>query len=95
MSVKLLPRQRGCVLRCNGCDASLHTGQIQKGLVRVYAKTLGWGRGLRLRKRRDLCPVCMVGERMAYEQWKVEREKRKALLDEKRKAKFAAKGKAA
>lgn len=65
MSVEILSRQRGAIVRCgNGafegelaCGESFMTGQIRKGLVRGAAKSAGWGRsetpGL---KRVDLCP---------------------------------------
>jgi hypothetical protein len=90
MSVRLLSRSRGCVLCCNECDETLHTVQIQKGLVRAYAKTIGWGRGLLKKKRRDLCDACMPAERQAFAEQKAEREKRRLERDEKARAKRAA-----
>lgn len=65
MSVEILPRQRGAIVRCgNGalegaddCSESYMTGQIQAGLVRSAAKAVGWGRSeVRRFKRVDLCP---------------------------------------
>lgn len=48
MSCTILSRNRGASLRCNydGCEASLTTAQIQVGLIRAYARTQAWIRGL-------------------------------------------------
>lgn len=92
MSVKILPRELGCLLKCDayGCSASLQTGQILKSCIREYAKTLGWGRGLRPnRKRLDLCFVHMPIERDAHEKAKAAREQKRLERDEKRRAKEA------
>lgn len=50
MSVEIFTRSCGAVLHCNRCKASLHTGQVQVGLIRDYTKHNGWIRGLRKTK---------------------------------------------
>lgn len=45
MSYEILPRQRGCVLICNACQARSTTGQILVSAARVYWRSLGWGKG--------------------------------------------------
>jgi hypothetical protein len=45
MSVRLLPRELGAVLECDGCDARFQTGQILRRSIRAAAKAVGWFRG--------------------------------------------------
>lgn len=96
MSVRLLARELGAVLTCNvgDCDARCQTAQVEKGLIRTYAKSLGWirggsttegGRG----KRADICPTCAPSEKERVAKFLAEKEARKKARDEKRKAKSA------
>lgn len=90
MSVKWLPRGLGIKLRCS-CGETLQTGQIIAKGIRVYAKTIGWGRGLQKgRKRLDLCPTCMPMERAAFDAGKAAWEAEKTRRDEVKKAKASA-----
>ena len=96
MTVEILTRNRGAVIHCNRCKATLHTGQIQKALIRTYAQSKGWIRGLRKTKwippgqtyrlpanqRHDICPACAPNER-------AEAKQRKQIADERRKARQA------
>lgn len=45
MTVEILSRSRGAVIRCTACKQSMTTGQIQIKILRTYAKSIGWGRG--------------------------------------------------
>lgn len=108
MSCRLLERQRGAILECNGCDATLITGQIEKRLIRAYGASIGWIRGLwggsrkvPSTKKHDYCPSCAPAERAALaakKQARIDREKARDAKREERKrkdAERAAKGSAA
>lgn len=90
MSVKWLRRGWGIKLTCC-CGGVLQTAQVQAAGIRVYAKTIGWGRGLlKGRKRFDLCPTCMPIERAAFAAKGVAWEAEKLRRDEVKKAKLSA-----
>jgi len=105
MTVEILTRNRGAVIHCNRCGrfpnsehwkTSLTTGQVQVGLIRGYAKSKGWIRGLRKTKwippgqtyrlpanqRHDICPACAPDER-------AEAKQRKQIADDRRNARQA------
>jgi len=76
MSVSILTRERGTVIRCNGCGSTCTTASIRKSACRAYGASLGWIRGLDpgsgtplsdggrpANTRNDCCPTCAVGER--------------------------------
>lgn len=72
MSVEILSRQRGAIVRCgNGalagqcaCYESFMTGQILAGLVRAAASKAGWGRSqIKGFRRVDLCPAHVIEDR--------------------------------
>lgn len=76
MTVSILTRERGTVMRCNGCGATCTTASIRKSACRAYGATLGWIRGLdkgsgtrdsetgrRSNTLNDYCPDCAVIER--------------------------------
>lgn len=96
MSVRLLDREMGAVLTCNvgDCDARCQTAQVQKKLIRTYAKTLGWirggsttdgGRG----KRADICPNHAPTEAERIAKFLADKEAKKRARDEAKKKKFA------
>lgn len=95
MSVRLHPRETGATMRCNysGCVETLTTGQCGVRLIRAYAKTVGWIRGLdpgsgssdggRPSNRRwDVCPVHAVEELAAQERRQATGAARRARRDE-------------
>jgi hypothetical protein len=45
VSARILPRELGCRLTCNGCGATSVTASISITGNRAYAASLGWGRG--------------------------------------------------
>jgi sRNA-binding protein len=92
MTATILSRDRGAALRCNydGCPHGITTAQIQAGLIRAYAASVGWIRGLDsgsgspdtggrpANRRWDICPEHAVVERERAKQ-------RKLAADERRK----------
>ena len=96
MSVNILSRQRGAIIKCNRCGQTLTTGQIKVKIIRSYAKSIGWIRGLlkrstgssetetgeRANGRHDLCPACAPAEKQRAED-------RKAVADARRAARTA------
>ncbi|HEU4727646.1 MAG TPA: hypothetical protein VFT22_07150 [Kofleriaceae bacterium] len=72
-----MSRERGATIECDHCDATLTTGQIAVRLIRHYAKTQGWIRGLlkrstgsaetgtgeRANGKHDICPACAPAEK--------------------------------
>lgn len=93
MSARWLPRQHGLVLTCDGhgdeggnCNERVQTAAIRADANRNYAKSVGWGRGLITgRRRRDLCPACLLIEQKEVAERKVRRAERLAKRDAKRK----------
>jgi len=92
MTATILTRNRGACLRCNydNCPHGVTTAQIQAKLIRGYAASVGWIRGLDpgsgspdtggrpANRRWDICPEHAIIER--------ERAKaRKLAADERRK----------
>ena len=72
MTCRLLSRERGATLKCNTCGARVQTGQVSKGAIRTYARSLGWGRGsvagdkrkgIQSTKAHDLCKPCLDVDR--------------------------------
>lgn len=93
MSVSILSRNRGVCLRCNydGCLASVTTAQVQAKLIRAYAPTVGWIRGLDpgsgsgklgtgrpANRRWDICPEHAVIERERAAERKLASDERRA-----------------
>ena len=97
MSITWLPREQGMVVRCNGCGAKYHTANISATNTRAWLKAHeGWGRGSRPTtkkvlgtKRHDLCPPCLATDKELHAKDLAEKEARKKLRDEARKAKFS------
>lgn len=93
MSVTILSRGRGVCMRCNydACAATLMTAQVQAKLVRVYAGSQGWIRGLDpgsgspdtggrpANRRWDICPEHAVAERQRAAERKLASDERKRL----------------
>jgi Zn-finger nucleic acid-binding protein len=80
MTVSILTRERGTVMRCNGCGVTCTTASIRKSACRAYGATLGWIRGLDpgsgtplseggrpSNTRNDYCPTCANVERSRYD----------------------------
>jgi hypothetical protein len=99
MTVTIHPRESGATVRCGRCSHSLTTGQIQVKLIRAYAASLGWIRGLRKSKwkppgeeymlpanrRQDICPACAPAEREECDLRRRLDAERKVKRDTKRK----------
>lgn len=63
MTARLLPRELGCVLSCDGCGARVQTGNIRKKVNRAWFARDGWIRGGgNGRRRHDYCPACAPAE---------------------------------
>lgn len=45
MTAKLLPRELGCRITCNNCQATTVTASCSITGNRAYAASIGWGRG--------------------------------------------------
>jgi hypothetical protein len=91
MTVSILTRDRGTVMRCNGCGATCTTASIRKSACRAYGASLGWIRGLdpgsgtplsdggrRSNTLNDYCPTCANVERSRYEARKADGAARRA-----------------
>lgn len=94
MSVSILSRNRGVCLRCNydGCLASVTTAQVQAKLIRAYAPTEGWIRGLDpgsgsgklgtgrpANRRWDICPDHAIIDLQRAAERKLASDERKRL----------------
>ncbi len=99
MTCRLLSRQRGATLECNACGDKVQTGQVSKGAIRTYARSLGWGRGsiagdkrkgIQSTKAHDLCAACRILDSQAAHGHAMnrtaERNARTAERDAKRRA---------
>lgn len=102
MSAVALSRSRGTIVKCNGCGASSHTGQVAKRDHREYLRTTGWGRGINRgtktqssTKRHDLCPPGLKKDRALAKMRAAERTSQIAARDAARKAKAVARQPAA
>lgn len=75
MSHRRIPRARGTIIRCDGCNHESWSGQMIIDHHRAWLReSCGWGRGqLRPTKHdpgttgQDLCPRCLAWDQAAVE----------------------------
>lgn len=75
MSGRVLSRERGTCITCNGCGKTSTTGQVRLEDHRGYLASQKWGRGINAgtkteisTKRHDLCPACKASDRAVLEE---------------------------
>lgn len=86
MTCRVLPRQRGTIVKCERCEESSFTGQTSRRAHRKYLASVGWSRRRVAGSTSDFCPACTHGLNTAAHARKIEIARLRLLDREERKA---------